>query len=219
MPLVRLTTVQQASLNALERWLLEQDEIVDRDIFVRAQWPEPDQPLPTGQSITLLLAGQPDDLFTQEQLVAVKPVQGSDVTIDTVWRMKVRRQPIQVDLWSNFATERDELEAIWDILSHRGIGYTIPGTFGDPVRDGLLLKLDPDADGHEGYADFTFDPPQRADTANARQQREFRSTINGTLEVVLCVTARTAKIARIIVEQTVNGQPFPDTVITEASAS
>lgn len=212
MALTKRVSVQQAGMNALATWLAAQSELAGVKIFDR--WPEADQKLPA-RGISLLMAGAPEDTYVHNELVEVTAAAGNEV--DTKWWAKVRRQNIQLDVWARDDMGRDDILAIWDELSHKGPLYTLGSVGGDPISDGITLALDEAEYGHEGFASFTFDPPILEDNASLRQRREFRATIPGILDVSLHVTARTPKIARAILQQTINGGTFPDLIVTEAS--
>ncbi len=92
MPLNRRVSLQQAGMNALGTWLEAQEEL--EGVAVRHQWPTPGQPFPADGNITLLMSGEPQELWTGEMLVSSTPV-GSTET-DTVWNVKARRQNVQV---------------------------------------------------------------------------------------------------------------------------
>lgn len=211
MPLNRRVTVQQAGINALRVWLEAQPEL--RNIPIREKWPTPGQPLPAGGSITILKAGRPED-FRNERLMSSTPVPDSALT-DTVWSVKARRQNLQIDLWATDDVTRDHLEAVWDELSHKGQKYTLGDPLGDIVSDGLLFALR-EEDGHSGFASFTFDSAEENDTPDAVNQRDYRSTVQGYVDVSLRITARTSRIARAKLNQILDGGGFPELVVTEA---
>jgi hypothetical protein len=177
------TTVQQAAVNALVEYLTEELE----DVTVTGHWPDSEADLPE-LAITILLAGKRVDDATDARVVAIE---GTGVNRTFTWIVKAATQGLQIDVWAKYDTSRDDLLARLDDLLHRGEAYTLPSGsiangIGDPVRDGLLLALDPTS-GHEGFADFTFDGPSLGDSAERVLRHEYRATITAEVSFVLTV--------------------------------
>lgn len=209
-----MVTVQQAALNALKAYLvtLTASGGLLEGITIEDRWPEPDQPL-AGKTVTLLLAGEREDMRLDEDVIDQTVVSGEPNNMDYRWEVKACRQPLQVDVWANTEVDRDDILARWDEVSHHGPLFTLGS--GNPVADGLLVALDKPTDGHPGHADFLFEGPQVIDNPDAHRQQEYRARIRGHVNVNLSVVAKSAKLARLKFElsmgsQTENYQAVPD---------
>jgi len=178
-----MPTVQQAAVNALVEYLTEELD----DVTVTGHWPDSEAELPE-RAITVLQAGKRVDEVVDARVVAVS---GTGANRTFTWTVKAATQGLQLDVWTRYDTARDDLLALLDEVLHRGEAYTLHDGdvaigFGDPVRDGLLLALDPTS-GHEGYVDFTFDGPSLGDNAERSLRHEYRATITAEAAFVLTV--------------------------------
>ena len=179
-------TIQQAALNALQTWLTSELP----DVTVRSEWPiEPQLP---DQCISILPAGPPIDEQITMRHVSMTPVDPQTGTY--TYQIKARRQPVQLDIFARYEAVRCDIEAQLDVALHKGEYYTLSPNrpYGSKFRDGPLLAL---GDDWTGYVDFTFDPPEPNDTADAAARSEWRSTMRGEAGMVLTITAESPRIA------------------------
>lgn len=176
-------TVQQAAVNALRAWLAS--ELPDAVVFDR--WPAPERELPP-KAVTILLAGKArDDITIGQRIVKTVPLDPTTATYS--WRFGTRYHPVRIDLWATSDYDRDDLMERVDQALHKGPKFTLGLPLGDPVRDGPLIAL---ADGHEGYADFTFESPDPSFPETA--ESEWRASFDGTVAVDLIVTADSPRL-------------------------
>jgi len=106
------------------------------------------------------------------------------------WTVRARRIPMQLDVWTAYETDRDDIEARLDAALNTG---TAAG--GDTVRQGCLVPLS--AGGWLGYADFLFDAPRRIESPDPEKRNEFRLTYSGNCDVSIEVRAQSARMASI----------------------
>ena len=124
--------------------------------------------------------------------VASAPLEGTRALF--TWRVAALRQPLQMDVWTRYDLERDDLLARLVPLLNASTRDTIGERNADPVRHGVLVPL---ADGWDGYADCYFDKPDRFDSPGSAARSEFRAIYRGFADVDLTITAPSARIARI----------------------
>ncbi len=235
-----LTSIQQASANALARWLADRvpryldipteyaadgakpfglfvDDGARNDseaflsgnsvVTVSCRWPEPDHKLPA-MAITVLLAGKPTDEVLQPRMVSSRNIDGTKLL--SRWQVLERTQPIQLDVWAHYDVVRDALVAAIDqVLNMGSMARSVPG-------DPLALAI---ADGWDGVAAFDFDGPSNQDGPNAVQVSEFRSTYEGQARAVLCVEARTPKLASIRLQQVLNSGGTQTTAVSASGVT
>ncbi len=224
-------SVEQAAQTALQVYLqAEMDAQYSggpERCIVSDSWPEPDSGLPR-RAVSIIPAGPRDDMYVQEQDIRREDLAGPDSNPKLyTWRVAACRQPIQLDIWSTYASHRDDLLARLQDSLRKGQGHTLGIPNSMPVRDGVLLALDP-ASGFRGFADYTFDGPSKTDTARSPRVREYRASIMGFIDVDLTVKAPSARLARVLLQfalgSTTPGQasPPPDFTIalnTETGAT
>jgi len=213
-------SVQQAAQTALQVYLQAQFDAyfggapVDPDdppnperCVVSDRWPEPDSGLPK-RAVSIIEAGQREDTWVQEQDIAVV-MQPDNVTGLYTFRVAACRQPLQLDVWADYNAQRDELVALLDDFLHKGERFTLNQPNGNPVRDGVLLALDPTS-GYSGFCDFTFDGPRKLDTNASPRVREYRSSSAGFCDVDLTVQALTPKLARVLMTMALSSTLDPN---------
>lgn len=202
-------SVEMAACRALRRYLQAEFDAdpawVGKPVVVDERWPEPDSDLPE-RAVTIITAGEREDswLSSIDNAVRVTPVSGSSTDVDVTWRVAACEQPIQLDVWATSSVERDSLLADLDRYLHKGEKYTLGIPTGRPVRDGVLLALSAD-DGHQGFADFTFEGHRSLDQGEGLREREYRAIIRGTAAVDLCVVTREKRMLRVLLELAMNG--------------
>ena len=183
-------SIQQAACNALGAHLYAQ---ISPEIKISYDWPDPESQLPE-RGITILLVGN-----TEDNLLDPEPI--SFVPIDAVqnmyrWKVLERTAPIQMDIWTTYQYNRDDIIAQLDQLLNTGIGWS------DAPGHGLALSL---ADGWEAVAVFDFDGPSISNVGAGHQLSEWRGTYQGQLRVVLYVDAPNAKLATVKLHQVLDG--------------
>jgi hypothetical protein len=170
------------------------DERLD-GVIVTPDWPDPDQPL-AQRAVSVITAGPRADaqvdlsVTDYEELVPADPVRRR-----YRWRVKACTQGIQLDVWATSAVDRQAIRAALDEALHAGPSVTLGLAGSMPVRDGVLLALDPET-GHEGFAEFTFDAPEDTD-GEALRAREYRATYPGEAQAILEVVAESPRMAEI----------------------
>jgi hypothetical protein len=201
-------SVQQAAVTAFVAYLTVQLVAVfgEGKVLVEDRFPEAGPPMfdkTLRRRVTVICAGEREDLFVQANVVRAKPISSSE-KVRMGWRMKACRQPLQLDLWATTSVELQELMAEVDVALHQGPGVTLGLTNADPVRDGVLLALNPDT-GHEGFTDVFFEGPSIVNDGAEQQQRECRAMYRGALDVDLVVEAISPTMARIKLRETIDG--------------
>ena len=187
--------VQQAAINALKTWL--DSRLTGTGIEVRKRWTEPDTKLPA-KCVTIIPAGPREDQILEPIVVS----QSTTLGVTTyVYRIGCSTLPLQLDVWATYAPTRDEVLSLLDAHLNVGEAITLGQLGRDVVRRGLLLPL---GDGWSGYADICFDTPSYFDTPDSAQVQEFRATYRGEAVIDLTVQATAAKIAQIILRQTLH---------------
>jgi hypothetical protein len=216
-------TVQQAAQTALQVYLQPlfdayflgpalSGDPAERCV-VSDRWPEPDSGLPR-RAVSIIEAGAREDTYLQGDDIAMVAQPDGKTGLYT-FRAKACRQPIQLDVWSNYNVQRDEVLALLDDYLNRGERFTLGIPNGCPTRDGVLLPLDA-ASGHTGFADFTFDGPKTLDTSTGARVREYRSAISGFIDVDLTVQALTPILARVLIKMALSSDSLaaPDLIFT-----
>ena len=204
-----LVSIEQAAANALGRWL--SSKLPPDEVAVNTRWPEASEDAPP-KAITILLAGPPDEEPLDPVVVASAPLDGARAMF--TWRVAALRQPLQMDVWTRYDLERDELLARLVPLLNASTRDTIGERNANPVRHGVLVPL---ADGWDGYADCYFDKPNRFDSPGSAARSEFRAIYRGFADVDLTVSAASARIARIELVQRITdarGKSTDKTTIT-----
>src|SRR6187402_725104 len=160
------TSIEQAAMTRLRDYLQAELTSVygggDREkCVVSDTWPAADSGLPF-RAVTVLAAGDREDTNVQEQDIRKEAFDGH-LKLYT-WRVACCRQPVQLDVWSKAGAHRDDLVARLGDILRRGERYTCSVPNGNPVRDGVLLELDPNKSGYRGFVDCTFEGPRRMDS-------------------------------------------------------
>jgi len=189
--------LQKVACNVLGRWL--QSQMPDTDIS--NEWPDPEQTLPP-RKVTILETGEPQD--EQIQITADTDFTVIDAATGLYrWSVLARYQDLQLDVWSNYEPERNQLRYELDQALHKGELFTLGS--GDPVRDGVLLRMTLDDDGFEGFIDYTFSGSRPIDDPGAIRRNEYRAMMTGKAGFILQVQAESARMARIKLALAING--------------
>ncbi|HEU4728388.1 MAG TPA: hypothetical protein VFT22_10875 [Kofleriaceae bacterium] len=189
-------SIQQATCNALQLWLSSQLT----GVSVEARWPDPEKQFPPGGAVTILLAGGSEEILVDPAVVSVVPSDPADPTHKTfIVRFRYRRQRIQLDVWHTSDVGLDDLIERLDIALNAPESLTMPNTVNsDLTRNGVLLAL---ADGFTGNCDFTFEQPELDMNADRVQQREWRATYRGFVDLMLARTVTSAVLTQIELRQ------------------
>lgn len=174
-------SVQQAANNALAAWLtahLTGSPVVD------ARWADPTRILNGGSasqrpiSISVLLAGKYEDEY-------IDNIAGNAMVTTG---MRLRRQPIQLDVWAAYDVDRDDLVAQLDTLLAGKAGPTADATTAAElgvIDHGITLTL---ADGYSPtVAGFVFGVPAIVDTADSVGRSIYRATYAGFTNTVVAI--------------------------------
>jgi len=175
----------QAACNALAAWL---SRTMTPDITVIPRWPEPSVKLPP-KAISIVRVGR------KSRIDAAGIWQTSRTNVSATkaqvnFMVGAIEQPVQLDVWASVDLYRDDMLAQLDDVLYAGVNQTL-GKPGNPVRDGLLLKL---GDGFDGWVDFWFDDVDMYDSPDSVQRSEFRATLNGTARMAYGVSATTPRL-------------------------
>lgn len=192
----QLVTIQQAACNALATWLT--NELASEDVSVEPRWTEPDRQLPA-KHVTIITAGpRAIEWMPAEVVKATNVTVNEQPKVDTIWSLGFLEQPVQLDVWAQSDVELDDIIARLDASLNKGAkGLGIANT--EPFAAGLLLNL---ADGWApGIVDFLFEEPQIMQSPASVGESEWRAMYRGRASAQMTQTARTARIARILLEQ------------------
>lgn len=107
------------------------------------------------------------------------------------WTVRARRIPVQLDVWTTYEVDRDDIEARLDAALN-----TAAVAGGETVRQGCLVPLS--AGGWLGWADFLFDAPRRIESPDPEKRDEYRLTYSGQCDVSIEVRAQSARMAQIV---------------------
>ncbi len=188
---MQLVSLQQAAANALAAWL--RARITDATVFAR--WPEPTVKLPL-RVVSVLLAGPRVDEELDPIVVARRHL--SPTRAEYTWRMRLCKQPMQLDAWARSDIARDDLVARLDRALNASESDSVGATRADPVRNGVLLRV---GDGWDGFADFLFDAPEAFDTPDAAQRCEYRATYRGHAWMDLTMRAESPRLVAVTLRQ------------------
>ena len=191
-----LTSVSQASVNALAAWLTTK---LGSDVTVEPRWPDQkDLFAATTKVVSIIPVGRRIDEKTDVIPLTTTIVDATHV--DSQWVISTCRQLLQLDCWTQSDLERDDLERRVEEACAVGL-ESIGGTNEDPFAGSLLLSLSSGDGWGSTKADFTFDSPERIDDSNSAQVSEYRSLIRGEVAFNFTVTARSARLATIILSE------------------
>lgn len=190
-----LVSVQQAALNALASYLAD----VLPDVSVEPRWPDPDKKLPS-KAITLIPAGPRTLLYFGRPEILEKVEDISPTAALYRWIVAEAELPVQMDIWTTYPLDRDDIIARLDNLVN--VGFTALSGINlltqNPVEDFIALEL---GDGWEGSnANFFFDTVKFDDTAPQTIRHEYRATYKGMGAFNLTIVAESPKIARINID-------------------
>lgn len=195
----QLVTLQQAARNALAAWL--GTELASEDVEVEPRWVEPDRRL-TAKRVTIIDAGPRKIEWLAPEILATTNVDtegGVAVQkVDATWGFGFITQPVQLDVWALSDVEIDDIQARLDASlnkGNRGLGLTNVDLF----AEGLRLHL---ADGWApGIVDFLFEEPVILQSPTSVGEGEWRAMYRGRATAQMAQVARSARIARILLEQ------------------
>ncbi len=184
-------SLQQAAANALAAWI--RTRLPDATVFAR--WPEPNVKLPP-KAVSVLLAGPRVDEELDPVVVGRRDL--SPTHAEYTWRMRLCKQPMQLDVWAKSDLARDDLVARLDRVLNASERDSIGAVRADPARNGVLLRV---ADGWDGFADFLFDAPGAFDTPDAAQRCEYRATYRGHAWMDLTMRAESPRLVAATLRQ------------------
>jgi hypothetical protein len=188
------TSIGQACSNALAKWLASQ---LPASILVQARWPEASVVAPGAASgktavVTVHRQGKRTghDLLGRGTMASSQPIPN---TIPQQYYLLIEfgqiTQPLQLDVWCATDVDRDQtidflddaLNVGWEEtlgpVGTSGVGWSVTAS-DDPVRDGLLLPLDPN-DGYAGLATVLLESPEIQDDAESVAASNYRAFYSG----------------------------------------
>lgn len=174
-----LVPVHIASFNALCNYLAS----AMPDVKVEPRWPDPSKQLPQ-LGITIIPAGGLKKLYMDQPQVVTSEVIPSSVNKIWTFRIAEYEQPFQMDVWSHFSADRDDIVA--RLENYLNVGDSQLSVNSNNVSilpaqtDSLVLEL---ADGWEGSnATYYFDESiTYDDTPEQVARQEYRATYSGNL--------------------------------------
>lgn len=197
--------IAQVGLEMLARYL--QGELGSA-VEVRERWFGPEESFDRPK-VSCVLVGEPEHLPVQNQVTKSTATVDPNTKLYT-WRVNVVRQALQLDAYAPHEAKLDELSVAIMAALRRGEGYTLdashvpagvtPIYWGNPVRDGIILALDP-ASTYDGFAAFLFDGATPIQDAEGARTRDWRAMWRGELGVDLLIQAESPRIARILLSQ------------------
>lgn len=193
--------IEQAAQNALASFLATR---LGTGVTVAKQWPAPDRTLPA-LAATVIQAGETEWLYCQPEAISSTAGSTSGTRLYR-WLVLEVTQPLQIDCWATTPGARSNLRARVAAALQAGNmteRWPVPG-------GGLQLALLV-ADGWQGVADFTFKSFSNLDTPDSAQQSEYRAIAQGEARVAFYIDAETPRLARIILQQTIDGATRTDT--------
>lgn len=205
----QITTLQQAGRNALATWL--DAKLASAGVVVEARWMEGDRQLPP-KACSIIDAGPRQIEWLQTEIALTAPVDGDATKIDVTWNFGFIEQAIQLDVWAPTDLELDDLIARVDQAVNQGArGLGIANV--DSFAAGLQLPL---GDGWApGVVSFEFENASTSVNPSSVGESEWRATYRGVLNAQMVQTARTAKLARVLLKSRINDVEPPDvTTIT-----
>jgi hypothetical protein len=188
-----MISIQQAAANALATWLASK---LPGDVDVDSHWREPTEQLPP-KSLTVLLAGPADDELI-DPVVVSQTNDPTDPIATYTYRFRCRRQALQLDVFTQYDADRDDIMARLDYALNAGATASLGADYNtEPIRNGLSLAL---ADGWSGIAEFLFEGPAVSDTTDSEQTTDFRATYRGHVDMMLTYTTPTAISRMAVIE-------------------
>lgn len=197
--MTQLVSIEQAARNALATWLSTQ--LAVPDLVIEPRWFPADLDLPP-KALSVIDAGLPDVEWLDAELLLkanVDTENGSPVKkVDVVWGFGHIDQAVQLDVWAPTEVELDDLRArlVGPLnAGDRGLGLTRV----DPFAVGLRLPL---GDGWDpGIVTFLFELPNTDQTSSSVSESEWHATYRGRASMQMTQRARSARIARILLQQ------------------
>ena len=187
-------SVGQAACNALAAYLTTEFGTTPMDVTVNARWPTFGPNLPS-RVISIIPVGRRQRLDVQASLDVVSRTNLNATTACVGFRLGSYIQPIQLDVWARYDTDRDEVIAQLDNSLTAGLAQTLDPTLNaDPVRDGIVLAL-LDGDGFTGNVEFWFDEPDIGDAPDSVVRGQWRATYSGEARGVFY---RSATVPRLL---------------------
>lgn len=169
-----IVPIHLAAANRLASYLAD----VLPDVSVESRWPDPDKSLPA-KALTIIPAGARNLVFMDQPQV----VSREDINVNSpikLWRWRVAEceQPLQMDIWTQFPLDRDDIVARLDKYLNAGFSQLSNATIStQPVEQNLVLELQDEWVGTNAY--YTFDTAEYDDTPDQVVRQEYRATLRG----------------------------------------
>jgi hypothetical protein len=216
----QLVPIEDAARNTLVSWLEVELASVTGGMSIEARWSSPDVKLPP-RRISIINRGprsvewlQPFEIVRSTN---VDTENGSPVNkADFTYALAMFEQPLQLDVWARNEPEIQDIMARLDGALNRGANG-LGVTNAVPFEAGLLRTL---ADGWApGIVEFLFDSPDTIETPDSHGDGEFRAMYRGRVSGQLVQTARSVRIARVLLKQRLEGSPDTDTYVVAGDAT
>jgi hypothetical protein len=209
----RTVSIHQSAINGFIKWVSSQIGI---DTTVDGRWPNPAKTLPP-KAITIIPSGPRIDDYVDPILLSQTPVIGSNPAVFMgTYLTAVSALPVQLDIWTTYADDRDDLLARMEPILHASTTASLKASGGspvgvdDPVRNGVLVNL-PDPPWN-GTADFFFDSPDFTDNPDSVQRQEFRATYKGECRLSIAVQATSPQLATVQLQVNMNNSRGSDLI-------
>src|ERR1041385_1251648 len=167
-----IAPIHLAAANRLASYLSD----VLPDVVVESRWPDPDKALPV-KALTIIPAGARNLIFMEQPQV----VSSEDLDPpNKIWRWRVAEceQPLQMDIWTQFPLDRDDIVARLDKYLNVGFSQLSNSSVStQPVEQNLVLELQDEWLGTNAY--YTFDTAEYDDTPDQVVRQEYRATLRG----------------------------------------
>lgn len=169
-----VTPVHLAAANRLAEYLSD----VLNDVEVSSRWPDPSKSLPV-KALTIIPAGARTLLFMDHpQVVSKEDTDPDSVKKIWTWRVAECEQPLQMDVWSQFPLDRDDIVARLDKYLNVGFTQLSNATVStQPIEQNLVLELEDEWEGTIAY--YSFDSAEYDDTPDQATRQEYRATLRG----------------------------------------
>lgn len=193
----------QAAANALANYL---DQALSDDVVVYPRWAELDAQL-SPKVVTVVKVGARRRLDVVGESTQSQELLPDGKTIRVTRAIGSFEQPMEIHVWANTDSDREDLIAQLDQALNAGIPTTL-GLDGDPWRDGVLVAL-LESDQFIGNIDCWFEEPEYIDNADSIQRREYRALYIGEARGLFSVIQDTPILANPVLELTDDSVPYP----------
>lgn len=199
-----ITPVHIAASYALQKYL---QSIFQGEVAIEPKWPDADKELPN-KGITILPAGPRKIEWLQEPEL----VSEEDLSPNTMkkynWRIAECTQDYQLDIWTHYSDDRDDLVARLDRCLNVGDSALSTASLSTPSVDpGVALEMQNGWEMSNAY--FLFDTIDYKDSPEQVMRNEFRATYKGSGMFNLIESSINPKLAKINIGIKLGYLPIP----------